>query len=245
MNRKKLVMQHRQLVGFACSAANLLNAPRVRRKGSGNRIDAPCALLKKVRIRIHGSNNCVDIGDFSILEGVSIDIRGDNNTITIGEDCRLVGTEFCIEDSGNTIAVGDRTRILGKTELAAIEGTRIAIGDNCLFSSDIHFRTGDSHSVLNLEGRRINASEDITIGSHVWVGRAVTCLKGATVPDHSIVGASALVTGKFRQGNCVLGGVPAKIVKQGVDWSISRVSVGEIAPDFLVKSEYMEGRESV
>ena len=32
--------------------------------------------------------------------------------------------------------------------------------------------------------------------------------------------------------NVLLAGVPAKVVKQGVDWSISKIPVGEIAADF-------------
>ena len=140
-----------------------------------------------------------------------------------------------MEKSGNEILLEEHVRILGKTHLAAIEGTKITIGKDCLFSSDIHFRTGDSHSVLDMEGRRINASEDIVVGEHVWVGTKVTCLKGAVIPPHSIVGACALVTGKFTRPNCVLAGVPAKVVKEQVDWSIARVPLGEKAPDFVAQ----------
>ena len=234
MNKKELVVKYRSLVSMACSAFNCFNAFRVRKKGKNNRIEAPCALLKKVRITVHGNNNQIVIGDFVKLEGASIAIYGDNNRVEIGAWSTLMGTELHIEKHGGSIEIGEHTRILGKTHLAVLEGTSIRIGKDCLFSSDIHFRTGDSHSVLDLEGRRINPSEDITVGDHVWFGTKVTCLKGAKIPAHSIVGACALVTGKFDEPNCVLAGVPAKVVKKGVDWSISKVPVGEIAPDFQI-----------
>jgi len=240
MNRKALVVKYRSAVALACSAYNLLNCFRVRKKGRGNRIEAPCALMKKVSVSIKGKNNVVRIGDFSQLQNASIHISGDNNSITIGPWCYLRGTELHIEKNGCTIAVGENTRFIGKTHLAALEGTSIRIGRDCLFADDVHFRTGDSHSVLNLEGRRINPSEDIIVGDHVWFARRVTCLKGAEIPAHSIVGACALVTGKFREENCALAGVPAKVVKRGVDWSISRVPVGEIAPDFTPVQEASE-----
>lgn len=232
MNKKELATKYRSLVALGCSVFNSLSLLRRKVKGSGNRIKAPCALLRKVRIHISGSNNTVIIGDFSILRGASIYISGDNNTVTIGPWCHLNGTELCIEDSGNTICVGERTRFLGKTHLAAIEGTKIEIGNDCLFSGDVHFRTGDSHSVLDKSGRRINPSEDISIGDHVWVGTRVTCLKGAKVASRSILAACALVTGKFEEPHCTLAGVPAKVVKRDVDWSILRVPVGEIPDDF-------------
>lgn len=232
MNKKELVTKYRPLVSFACSVHNLRNIFR-RKVARGNRVIAPCALLEKVEIHISGKNNQLIIEDFSRLKNCAIYVSGDNNTIRIGKFSTLVNTEFCMEKSGNTIDLGEHTRILGKTHLAAIEGTKILVGADCMFSSDIHFRTGDSHSVLDMEGRRINASEDIVVGEHVWVGTKVTCLKGAQIPSHSIVGACALVTGKFTKPNCVLAGVPAKVIKENVDWSMKRIPVGEIAPDFM------------
>ena len=232
MDRKTLVVKYRGLVALACRLYNLPNLFRRRIKGRGNRIEAPCAMMKRVKIRISGSNNRVIIEDFSVLKGVSVYITGSNNTVTVGPWCHLNGTEVVMEKDGNTVSVGSHSKLLGKTHLAALEGTRIDIGRDCLFSSDIHFRTGDSHSVLDLQGRRINPSEDICLGDHVWVGTKVICLKGSVVPSHSIVGAGALVTKAFAEPNCVLAGNPAKVVKTGVDWSLKRIPVGETAADF-------------
>lgn len=231
MNKKELVAKYRPLVKLACFVHNLSGLFRSR-IGRGNRVTVPCALLKKVDIRISGKNNRVIIGDFCRLKNCSIYISGDNNTIIIGDWSTLINAEFCMEKSDNAIILGDHTRILGKTHLAAIEGTKILIGKDSMFSSEIHFRTGDSHSILDMEGRRTNASEDIIVGEHVWIGTRVTCLKGSRIPNHSVVGACALVSGRFSEPNCVLAGVPAKVVKKGVDWSIARVPVGEVAPDF-------------
>ena len=201
--------------------------------GGGYKLVAPCALLDKVSFSVRGKNNVVIFDDFSRLRNCVISIRGNNNLIHVGSWCGLNQVEFCVEDDNNEIVIGDHTGIHGKTHLAAIEGTKIHIGKDCMFSSDIHFRTGDSHSIVDLSGKRINESKDIVIGNHVWVGTKVTCLKGAVVPEHSIVGACSLVTGKHSVPNCVVAGVPAKIVKKDVDWSSARVPVGEIPSDFL------------
>lgn len=227
MNKKELVVRYRPLVALACSTHNLRNFFRVKKHGKGNRLTAPCALLQKVNIHFSGNHNTVIVEDFSTLKNVSLYISGDNNTIHIGPWCYLNQAEFCTENAGNTIAIGEHTRIMGQTHLAAIEGTKITIGEDCLFSSDVHVRTGDSHSVLNLEGKRINPSEDIVIGDHVWMGTKTTCLKGAVIPHHNIVGACALVTGKFEEPNCALAGVPAKVVKREVDWCLQRIPVEE------------------
>lgn len=230
MNKKELVLRFRPLVSLACRVHNLRNVFRIRGRGKGNRVEAPCALLNRVKIAFSGCNNTVIVEDFSTLKGVSVYIHGNDNVVHIGKWCHLVQTEFSISQSGNAITIGEHTKIMGKTELAAIEGTKITIGNDCLFSSEIHFRTGDSHSMLDLSGRRINPSQDIVIGDHVWIGTRVTCLKGAVVPPHSVVGACALVTGSFAKANCVLAGVPARVVKEGVDWCIQRIPMEETAP---------------
>lgn len=232
MNKKELVMKYRGLVSLGCRFHNLRNCFRIKRFGENNRIVAPCGLMKHVSIRIHGSNNTICIGDFARLNGACVTIHGSNNTITIGDWCYLGGTDLFIEDDGGSITIGSHTKFLGKTHLAVIEGTSITIGQDCLFSSDIQLRTGDSHSVLDLQGRRINGSEDIVIGDHVWVGTKAFLNKGARVAPHSIIGACALVTKAFEEPHCALAGVPAKVVKRDVDWSIRRIPVGDTAKDF-------------
>ena len=232
MNKKELVVKYHGLVSLACRAHNLRNLFRIKKMGNNNRIIAPCALMKKVNIRIKGSNNTVVIGDFAQLKDVVVYINGSFNHITIGSWSYLGGTDLFIENDGGSIVVGSRTKFLGKTHLAVIEGTSITIGEDCLFSSDIQLRTGDSHSVLDMEGRRINESQDIVLGDHVWVGTKAFLSKGAKVAPHSIIGACALVTKAFDEPHCSLAGVPAKIVRREVDWSIRRIPVGEVAADF-------------
>ena len=232
MNKKELVVKYRSLVSLACRAYNLQNCFRIKKTGNNNRIIAPCALLKQVNIRIKGSHNTVVIGDFAQLKGATIYINGSYNHVSVGPWSYLGGTDLFIEDDSGSIVVGSRTKFLGKTHLAVIEGTSITIGEDCLFSSDIQMRTGDSHSVLDLQGRRINASQNIVVGDHVWVGTKAFLSKGARIAPHSIVGACALVTKAFDEPYCSLAGVPARVVKRDVDWSIRRIPVGETASDF-------------
>jgi len=182
------------------------------------------ARLRRCRIVSSGTGNRLVINDLSRLHHCEMYISGSNNTIVIGERCYFNHVVFCIEGDGNTIEIGNHTGLYGRAELAAIEGTTISIGDNCMFSSDVYLRTGDSHSVLRKGTReRINPSKSIHIGNHVWIGTKVTVLKGTRVPQDCIVGAGSLLTHAFEHPNCVLAGVPAKEVKQDVDWTDQRL----------------------
>lgn len=107
--------------------------------------------------------------------------------------------------------------------MACTEGSKVIIGDDCLFSSEIVFRTGDSHSILDQNGKRINSAKDITIGNHVWLGHRVLINKGVYIGDNSIVGTGSVVTKAFNEGNIVLAGVPAEIKKKDVNWCDKRI----------------------
>lgn len=192
------------------------------RKGK-NSLSVGAAMVKRVKIRISGRGNTIVVSDWSALLHCTIQIKGDNNRIEIGPDCVLRQVELVIEDDGNTISVGQGGRLYGPTQLAAIEGTKIIIGEDCLCSSGVKIRTGDSHSIVDAGGSRINPSEDVVIGEHVWLGTDAICLKGTRIPGHCIVGARALVNRAFSESHCILAGVPAKIVKTGVDYLCKRL----------------------
>lgn len=53
----------------------------------------------------------------------------------------------------------------------------------------------------------------ITIGKNCWIGMNVVILPGVTLGEKTIVAAGAVVNKSFGKGNCVIGGVPAKVIK--------------------------------
>ena len=53
----------------------------------------------------------------------------------------------------------------------------------------------------------------IKIGSFCWIGMNAVILPGVELGDFTIVGAGAVVSSSFPQGYCVLGGVPATLIK--------------------------------
>ena len=129
-----------------------------------------------------------------------------------------------MEKDNNEIIIGCHFDCHGTTELAALEGTKIFIGDEALFSANIKFRTGDSHSILDINtGKRMNQSKSIVVGKHVWIGNSVTVLKGANIGDHSVVGIGSIVPGKTYPSNSVIGGNPAKVLKSEVDWCFEQI----------------------
>ena len=93
-------------------------------------------------------NNQMVVGDYTRLVNCTINIHGNNNTIILGNHCYCNQGAFWLEDDNNTIEIGDYTSLCGIIQLATIEGTKILIGKECLFSSEIDIRTGDSHTLV-------------------------------------------------------------------------------------------------
>ncbi len=221
---KNFIKNNPKFIILAAVAYRLIGGNRKRIKGENNKIVLRGAFVSKARFVINGQNNIVLIKDTSLINNISVSINGDNNKVVIGEKCAVYDTNFCIEDNNGEIFIGNKTRIFGKCELAAIEGTKIKIGENCLISSSTHFRTGDSHSIVDLEGNRINPSKDIELGNHTWVGTRVLVTKGAATGENTVIGAGAILTKNFGENNgVVLAGSPAKIVKENINWDINRI----------------------
>ena len=71
--------------------------------------------------------------------------------------------------------------------------------------------------------KRLNPSASVKIGNHVWIGTNVTILKGTSVAENCTVGAASLLCKQYLNPNCVIAGVPAKEVKQDIDWMAERI----------------------
>lgn len=68
-----------------------------------------------------------------------------------------------------------------------------------------------NHDIYNIDSHL--ESEPIRIGKNCWLSANVVILPEVELGDYTIVGAGSVVTKSFKEGYCVIGGVPAKIIK--------------------------------
>lgn len=195
-------------------------------KGTDNvfEIDTSAILLNCV-FDIEGNNNRIEILESSILNNVSFFIRGDNNSIKIGKRVKFNrGGSIWIEDYSCEAVIGENTS-LEDVHIAVTEpNSKIHIGEDCMFAYGIDIRTGDSHSILDTTtNERINFAQDVSIGNHVWIAAHVSILKGVNIPDNSVVATRAVVTKSFHEKNILIGGMPAKKLKDNINWDRERI----------------------
>ncbi len=193
-----------------------------RRVGGGNLLRLPLSTerrMKKVTIKLGGRNNQLILGEDVELSHCEIRLDGEGNTIEIGHGVRFSsGKIYLRRTRGQHIRIGEKTTVEG-AYLLVDEPASIDIGRDCMLSTDIIIRVGDKHSILDMvSGERLNRARDIRIGDRVWIGRDVQVLKGSVLHPETIVATRALVSRAFDEGNCVVAGLPAQIVKRQVVW---------------------------
>lgn len=112
-----------------------------------------------------------------------------------------------------TVTVGDSTFFSGGTLLCT---ESIEIGQGCAIGWDVTIMDSDMHPLV-VEGQAEPSTKPIRIGDHVWIGAGARILKGVTIGGGAVVAAGAVVTGDV-EPQTLVGGVPARTIKKGVDW---------------------------
>lgn len=86
----------------------------------------------------------------------------------------------------------------------------ITIEDNVLLGPRVNLVT-ENHP-LDPDDRRALITKPITIKRNAWIGAGATILPGVTVGENAVVAAGAVVS-KNVPANTVVGGIPAKHIK--------------------------------
>lgn len=167
-----------------------------------------CTVLNKSNI-IFGKNVTIDHNTF--IDGYASEklVFGDN--VKIG-DHSLVTCTSHLSKYGKGLKIGNNSAVGRFTEFGASGG--IEIGNDVIMGAYISFHS-ENHNFAD-RSRLIReqgvTSVGIKLGNNIWVGAKATFLDGCVVGNNSVVAAGAVVTGVFPD-NSIVGGVPAKILK--------------------------------
>lgn len=91
----------------------------------------------------------------------------------------------------------------------------ITIGRGCMISKGVKIRDSHNHDIVS-DGNYVRTAP-IHIGDHVWIGMGAMILSGVSIGSGSVVAAGAVVNRDVPE-NCLVGGVPAKVLKTDVVW---------------------------
>lgn len=132
----------------------------------------------------------------------------------IGEGTKIVGPIFCT----GKLKIGKNCWI-GKNFFLNGNGT-VEIGDNCDIAPEVAFQTG-GHIIgdtIRRAGEGIIYSQ--IVGNGTWIGARAMIINNTSIGNSCVIAAGALVN-KSVEDNTLVGGVPAKIIKDLNDENIS------------------------
>ncbi len=152
------------------------------------------AILEPRSIEVFGRN--IEVGDYAHI--ISSNYKPVRLTCWSGKnlDGKISIGNYCLLSPGTTIT----------------SAVSITIGDNCMFAADCYIADSDWHGLYN-RLRPFRCSKAIVLKDNVWIGHGAKVGKGVTIGENSVVAAGAVVV-KDVPDNVVVGGNPAKIIKE-------------------------------
>lgn len=135
--------------------------------------------------------------------------------LNVGYGCRfdLINTTKKALFIGKNCEFGDRCHVVATD--------KVEIGDNFLCASKVfisdtnhgNYRGDNCSSPSEPPRERTLISNPVCIGDNVWVGDNVVILPGTRIGSGCVIGANAVVSGTY-EDNCIIAGVPAKVIKK-------------------------------
>ncbi|NUC72770.1 acyltransferase [Haloterrigena sp. SYSU A558-1] len=93
---------------------------------------------------------------------------------------------------------------------------KITIGDEVAIAWDVTILDTDRHNLI-IKGERTPATSPIEIKDHVWIGHGATISKGVTINEGAVIASNSVVT-KDVPPRTLVGGVPAEIIHENIQW---------------------------
>lgn len=164
---------------------------------------------KKVKIFVSKKLGLGRVIDYTGHQRTTIILQRNAKVSIKGKFYVYTGSKIVVRENA-CLEVGDGSFINVDSKIYC--KNNIKIGNNTYIGEETIIRDTDEHS---LNGSI--STSPIIIGNHVWIGMRTIVLKGVAIGDNAIIAAGSVVT-KDVPNNCLVAGVPAKIIKENVNW---------------------------
>ncbi len=180
-----------------------------------------------LRRKVFIGKNCLFLNKKNIIIGLNVTFENNvvidgyaSQNVVFGNNVKIGAYSFVTCTShfskyGKGLIIGNNTAIGKFSEFGAAGG--ITIGNDVIMGGYVSFHS-ENHNFEDqtkpIREQGVN-SKGIVLGNNIWVGAKVTFLDGTQLGDNCVVAAGAVVSGVFPD-NCIIGGVPAKIIRKMV-----------------------------
>lgn len=130
----------------------------------------------------------------------------DTNISIHGHVSFHAGTTILLHE-GASLTIGNHTYLNGANIDCSYD---MHVGNYCAIADGVRILDNSFHGLCSQRG-------GVRIGDKVWIATNAMILPGVTIGDGAIVAAGAVVT-KDVPPRCMVAGVPAKVIKENVEW---------------------------
>ena len=116
---------------------------------------------------------------------------------------------------GGSLIIDADCKFNRNVSLNASVAGHISFGKKCIVGPGVILRSSN-HKNSDLDLPTMDQGHEsgcITIGNNVWIGAGAIILPNVKIEDGVIIGAGSVVTRSF-SANQIIGGVPAKLIKE-------------------------------
>ncbi|MGT2711504.1 acyltransferase [Streptococcus oriscaviae] len=186
----------------------MLISPFLKKAGRKLFIGKQVTLRMKKKIRL---GNNVRLEPFVSIDALSKDGVKLGDNVKLGDYSKII-CSGSLSNLGKGLEIGKNSFFSEYTFFGSAGG--IKIGENVIAGQGVRFHAENhNYSEPDLLIREQGVShKGIEVGDNCWLGAGAVFLDGAKVGLGCVVAANALVTKEFPD-NVIIGGVPAKIIK--------------------------------
>lgn len=161
-------------------------------------------------------------GRTSVIEPCLLGLTGEE-CIAIGEGCYIdkyvqlsAWTEYKGEFFNPRIEIGNNCGIGAFSHITAMNcimiGENVRMGKGVLITDNSHGASDRSQLDINPHDRPLFSKGPVIIEDNVWIGEKASIMPGVRIGRGAIIGANSVVTHDVAP-YCIVGGIPAKVVK--------------------------------
>ncbi|WP_044641360.1 sugar O-acetyltransferase [Risungbinella massiliensis] len=114
-------------------------------------------------------------------------------------------------DYGYNIHIGEN--FFANFDCVILDVCEVRIGDNCFIAPGVHIYTATHPTNPFERNAGIEFGKAVTIGNNVWIGGRAVINPGVTIGNNVVIASGAVVT-KDVPDNVIVGGNPAKMIKE-------------------------------
>ena len=175
-------------------------------------------IYKKSTIKLHKTSKILGNGKLIFNKDWN-DIYNTTARLVMKKDSIIEMNGKFVSYSGTNITVEENAILrLGESFINKNSSINcfkeIDIGNDCVISENVIIRDSDNHKLIRDEYEK---EKKILIEDHVWIGINAVILKGVHIGKGAVIAAGSVVT-KDVPENCLVGGVPARIIKENIEW---------------------------